>query len=208
MNGRQPLDGWGQTRRQATRLACGTVLAGLLIVGLIFLLERHSLGRRALSWRVLEGEGPAHVEMEFLAEGVTTPRPSEPNEARLKDDDEVIGVVAGGVARAYRLARLADRRGHVVNDLIGAVPVSVTYCDLSDCVRVFEGDPGAGPLAIATSGLFDSQMVLRLDGVDFLQHSGEVLRGSGPTPRLAPAHWERTTWRAWRDAHAETTLIE
>ena len=47
-------------------------------------------------------------------------------EARfLKDDDEVLGLVIRGKARAYAVTMLSYH--HVVNDVIAGIPVAVTY---------------------------------------------------------------------------------
>ncbi len=43
----------------------------------------------------------------------------------LEDDDEVLGLLVGGSARAYPVPMIAYH--HVVNDVVGGVPVAVTY---------------------------------------------------------------------------------
>lgn len=43
----------------------------------------------------------------------------------LKPDDEVLGLVVAGRARAYAVTMLAYH--HVVNDVIEGIPVAVTY---------------------------------------------------------------------------------
>lgn len=43
----------------------------------------------------------------------------------LKDDDEVLGFVVGGKARAYSVQAIAYH--HVVNDHLGGAPLTVTY---------------------------------------------------------------------------------
>lgn len=45
--------------------------------------------------------------------------------AFLRDDDEVYGLVIEGKARAYAVTMLSFH--HVVNDVVGGVPVAVTY---------------------------------------------------------------------------------
>ena len=53
----------------------------------------------------------------------------------LVQDDRVIGVVFGGVARAYPLRLM--RWHEVVNDVVGGEPIAVTYSPLCDSVAVF-----------------------------------------------------------------------
>ena len=53
-------------------------------------------------------------------------------------DQPVIGVTAGGRHRAYLVRALSlGAKSHIVNDVVGGVPVSVTYCDIYTCTRLF-----------------------------------------------------------------------
>jgi len=61
-------------------------------------------------------------------------------EAELDDDAQVIGVGEVELARAYSISRLARRDAHVVHDKIGETPVTITYCDITDEVRIFHRD--------------------------------------------------------------------
>ena len=56
---------------------------------------------------------------------------------QVPDDTLVIGIESGGRSRAYMLSAFTRPDEHVCNDLIDGVPVTVTYCDLDDCVRLF-----------------------------------------------------------------------
>lgn len=144
-----------------------------------------------------------HVE----ADGVRTPPAVAAEEARLDDAEEVVGVVVNGVARAYRLGTLSDPRHHVVNDLVGGTPVSVAYCDQTDCVRTYSG-PRAEPLRVGIGGLKDGGLVVKLDGAYYDHRSGRVIQGppaAAPLP-LDPIPWTRTTWGRWRHEHPATDV--
>jgi hypothetical protein len=126
----------------------------------------------------------------------------------MRDDEEVIGVEVGGRARAYRLDAFRDRTRHLVNDWIAGVPLSVAYCDLSDCVRVYTDPRGSAPLDIAVAGRFDGEMVVKLGGVLYFHKSGTPMEpGAGPLPfeLLSPT---RTTWKEWARRHPETDVYE
>src|SRR6476660_2768968 len=85
--------------------------------------------------------------------GVTNPRLVSGAQSGLVDNDIVIGVVAFGEARAYLQSAFAQRAElHVVNDKLGNIPVTVTYCDLTSCTRVL------------TSGKSDSLLSIRCGG--------------------------------------------
>src|SRR5262249_38181663 len=85
-------------------------------------------------------------------------------EAKVQPGELVIGVEVGGQARAYRLAAFDDASGHLVNDLVGGVPVSVAYCNIARCVRVYT-DPGRSqPLDAEVPGMINRRMVIKLGG--------------------------------------------
>jgi hypothetical protein len=127
--------------------------------------------------------------------------------AGLGDDEEVIGVEAGGRSRAYALKALRNPRFHIVNDLIGGVPVSVAYCDLTDCTQVYTSQ-GDAPLAIAQAGLREGGMVIRIGGVDYEHRTGRAIEPSKSAPplpyELSP--WTRTTWGEWKRRHPATDV--
>lgn len=127
--------------------------------------------------------------------------------ADIVDGEEVIGVEAGGHHRAYTIRALRNPRFHIVNDLIGGVPVSVTYCNITDCTRVYTGQ-GDAPLPITQAGLSEEGMLVRTGGVDYEHQTG---RAVGSSPSAAPfpyeqSPWTRTTWGEWKRLHPGTDL--
>ena len=141
------------------------------------------------------------------ADGVRMPPAVAAEAAGLDDAEEVVGVVVNGAARAYRLAALRDPRHHVVNDLVGGAPVSVAYCDQTDCIRTYTG-PGAEPLRVRIAGMRDCGLVVKLDGVYYDHRSGRVVEGppdASPLPHDR-VPWTRTTWGAWRRDHPATDV--
>lgn len=69
----------------------------------------------------------------------------------LVPSDLVVGVVAGGAARAYPLRLLTTHE--VVNDSVGGVPIVVTFNPLCRSVAVFDRRVGGRERAFGTSGL-------------------------------------------------------
>ncbi|MFO0887619.1 MAG: DUF3179 domain-containing (seleno)protein [Isosphaeraceae bacterium] len=194
------------TSRTIARILGLAALALAAIVGAVFVSEGARLAGRAGSWRTQAGEPPEHQALDFEADGIRLPESYPAGSAAIGDDEEVIGVIAGDEARAYRLAGLADRRRHILNDRVGDVPVSVTYCDLSDCARAFRGPDGGEPLPIGLAGMFDGRMILRVDGFDFFQDTTLPRDPAGRPFPFQAAPFERTTWKAWRQAHPHTTI--
>jgi hypothetical protein len=124
------------------------------------------------------------------------------------DDTEVIGVSTGGGHRAYLLGTLVATQYHIVNDVLERVPVSVTYCDRTDCARVFTG-AGSLSLDLRVSGYStDHGLVLTTGtGQYFQKTSAPVAPGAAvPFPfRELPS--VRTTWREWTGAHPDTSVV-
>jgi hypothetical protein len=125
------------------------------------------------------------------------------------DDTEVVGVSAGGEDRAYILRTLAPISQHVVNDSFGDLPVSITYCPMRDCLRVFVGEAGGEPLGLRPSGYaMEGGMVLDHQGELFYQESGNPFGPpSGRRPPLREIPHTRTTWKAWKEQHPTTEVI-
>ncbi|MHB1556330.1 MAG: DUF3179 domain-containing (seleno)protein [Isosphaeraceae bacterium] len=114
-------------------------------------------------------------------------------DAAISPDELVVGVVVDGKARAYRLASLEGRTRHLVNDVIGGVPVSVAYCNWNGCARAYVGMPDTGPLKLRVTGLLDGAMVLESGDTLFFQTSDDlvdpVVLGSSHNPvAVAKAH--------------------
>jgi hypothetical protein len=165
-----------------------------------------------LNWSDLSGDEPAPPvkgpsELHVFWPGVRLP-PATAATADVADDAEVIGVSVAGHARAY-LLKAMDRHPslHAVNDLLGGHAISVTYCPLSGCARVFQAGPATTPLALEVGGFPETGMKLRVGGVEYDHKTGANLTqpGGAPIPYAELPH-VRTTWGAWRAAHPDTDL--
>jgi hypothetical protein len=155
-------------------------------------------------------QNPAAWLLENDSEPIVRPSVRTAKESHLRPEELVIGVQAGGHPRAYRLTAFDDPRRHVVNDLIGGVPVSVVYCNTTRCLRVYSDSTASEPLDVQVAGLFNGEMVVRLQGALYLQSSGAALeppRSSRSTPYklLDP---ELATWSEWAGRHPDTDVYE
>jgi hypothetical protein len=149
----------------------------------------------------LEGSTP------FYWPAIRRPPVRDAASAGLADDAAVIGVSAGGKHRAYLVRAFAGTMHHVVNDLLGDRPVSVTYCDRTRCTRVFAGARRGDPLDIFLGGFYRDDMMIRTGSGGMYHHSsGEPINAvSPPFPYPTYAH-EVTTWKKWRTAHPDTDV--
>lgn len=122
-------------------------------------------------------------EFESLTEAADRIAPNEP----------VIGLVVNGQAKAYPLSVLMWHE--IVNDVVGGVPVSVTYCPLCNSAIVFDRRVGDQILDFGTTGkLRKSDMVMwdRQTESWWQQFLGEGIVGemTGVTLKVLPARLE------------------
>jgi hypothetical protein len=114
-------------------------------------------------------------------------------EAELTDTEPVIGLVIEGDARAYPLRILIWHE--IVNDVVGGVPVAVTYCPLCNTGLVFDRRVGDRVLEFGTTGkLRHSDLVMydRTTESWWQQFLGEAIVGELTGTRLGmlPARLE------------------
>ena len=136
--------------------------------------------------------------------------PAQPAAAsKVADGDEVIGVVVNGKPRAYWMKALEYPPWHIVNDVVVGVPVTVTYCDRTNCTQVYTDRQSSAPLDVNLGGLYGKEMVVKIGGVLYYQESGKPFElGEGvPSLPYADHPWERTTWKEWRQRHPDTDIF-
>jgi hypothetical protein len=126
---------------------------------------------------------------------------------RLSAEDQVIGVVRGGEARAYPLKVLNWHE--VVNDSLGG-PLLVTYCPLCGSALTARRTVDDEATVFGVSGyLFRNDLVMYDRATESLwsQVAATAIRGqkAGTTLELVPS--TLTTWGEWRDAHAGTVVL-
>lgn len=147
--------------------------------------------------------------------GVTRPPTVQAAKAGLKDDAEILGVEVNGIARAYLLTALCDINRHIINDTVNGVPVSVVYCDISDCARGYTGPASSVSLPIHQAGMKFGDLILKVGNVLYQHSTSQALGGTlspgEPDPSLppfpfAPIDVRRTTWRGWKQQHPQTDV--
>ncbi len=126
----------------------------------------------------------------------------------LAAEDEIVGVVVEGVARAYPLRVLNWHEA--VNDRVGSVPIAVTYCPLTRSAVVYDRRVNGRPLSFGISGrLYQSNVLLYDHQTESLwsQLREEAVTGPQTGARLQTLPAITTTWAAWRRAHPDTLVL-
>jgi len=118
-------------------------------------------------------------------------------EADLADFQRVIGVVVNGKARAYQATGMSQPDTHIAIDELNGQSIAVTYCDRTDSVRAFCGDPTV-IRSLAVDGFEDGSLQLRAAGERFALDDGK--------PPLQDLEVTYTTWGEWLKRHPESDL--
>ncbi len=144
--------------------------------------------------------GRHHKALQRLVEfpGVKNPELIRPENASLPDSTPVVGVEVDGAACAFVLSAMNDPSRHIVNLMINQKPVSVTYCNYADCVRVLSQESNQ-PISLQVGGLdVDNQMVFLFQDQRYGQQSRAIPLSDYP--------FQRTTLGDWQQAHPETLV--
>lgn len=142
--------------------------------------------------------------------GIRLPETLRADEFQLNPQALVIGVSVAGEHRAYLVSALAgsgtittpeervhEREKRVVNDLLGGVPVSITFCDENQTVRVFTA-PQVEPLTMGVIDWSNDQLQLQCGFRLFAQLD--------PNAPLEDLPFEVTSWGDWRERHSTTDI--
>ncbi len=126
----------------------------------------------------------------------------------LAPQEPVIGFMYQGDARAYPLRILTWHE--IVNDVVGGLPVTVTYCPLCNSSIVFDRQLDGQVLEFGVSGnLRNSDMVMYDRNTEswWQQFLGEAIVGelTGSRLRILPARLE--SWQNFAARHADGKVL-
>ena len=175
----------------------------------------------ASSGRPTNGASSAHrVEVEFrehrlygalafddvtpLHGPVSGPAP----ESQLHEETLVIGVVLDGEAKAYPITVL--QRHEMVNDVVGTVPVLVTWCPVCGTALVHDRRIDGAPHTFGNHGALYENAMTWFDHQTrslWSQPSGVALSGSLAGVRLEMLPARVATWGAWKRERPETLIV-
>jgi hypothetical protein len=126
----------------------------------------------------------------------------------MSDSDTVIGLEINGEAKAYPIFILVWHE--IVNDNVGGVPVSVTYCPLCYTNQVFERIIDGQEVEFGTSGkLYNSNLLMydRYTESYWSQALGTAVKGELTGYELNLIPFDVITWGDWKKIHPETVVL-
>lgn len=128
----------------------------------------------------------------------------------LGDDDSVLLVEVAGAARAYPLAIMTQHE--IVNDVLGGLPVAVTYCPLCNSGLAFERERDGGVWDFGTSGrLLRSNLVMydRQTRTLWSQFSGQALWGDEDVvgDELVRLPTQLVGWAQFKESFPDGTVL-
>lgn len=131
------------------------------------------------------------------------------NGGRWLDDKEQVHVVAvGGDVRAYPLAILIWHE--IVNDVVGGVPVAVTYCPLCNSAIAFDRRLGERTLDFGVSGVLRHSDMIMYDRQTeswWQQIVGEAIVGELLGERLTMLPSFLVSWEDFKEAYPEGRVL-
>jgi hypothetical protein len=126
----------------------------------------------------------------------------------LADQEPVLAIEVEGDARAYPLQIMTWHE--IVNDTIGGIPVTVSYCPLCNSAVAYDRRAGDLVLDFGTSGmLYNSALVMydRQTESLWLHFTGEAAIGHLAGTRLETIPVQTIAWRDWRTAHPDGLVL-
>jgi hypothetical protein len=126
----------------------------------------------------------------------------------LQDDDILLGVASGNVAKAYPAADLAQHGA--VSDRVPDGAISVTWCGVCNTGLVFRSEVKGRTLHFQYDRMVGANEVQKdaETGSSWQQATGEAIDGPLKSTRLTLFPTVRTTWSEWRRRHPHTLVLK
>ncbi len=126
----------------------------------------------------------------------------------VKKNDRILGLIINGEAKAYPINIMNWHE--IVNDVIGGMPVMVSYCPLCGTGMAFDPVIQGKKYLFGVSGLLYKSDVLMYDRETeslWSQIKKEAVTGKMTGTRLKMLPLAHTTWEGWRKKHPETKVL-
>lgn len=122
-------------------------------------------------------------------------------------DELIIGLEINGEVKAYPHFILDYHE--IVNDVVGGVPVSLTYCPLTGTAKVYDLSQHPGDF-FGVSGLLYNSNLMPFDASTssiWHQLEGRCVNGARLGERIPLIPHIETSWGLWKNAYPETQIL-
>ncbi|TDT15648.1 uncharacterized protein DUF3179 [Ilumatobacter fluminis] len=140
---------------------------------------------------------------------IDDPQFARPDSIDFLDDDEpVLSLDIDGDVRAYPVQILIWHE--IVNDTVGGIPVSVTYCPLCNSAVAYDRRVGDRILEFGTSGsLWNSALVMYDRQTESLwsHFTGQAIAGELTGTELVDFPLTTIGWAEWREQHPDGIVL-
>jgi hypothetical protein len=126
----------------------------------------------------------------------------------LQNDDVLLGITSGNVAKAYPAADLSQHGA--VFDQVTDGPISVTWCGVCNTGIAFHAEVNGRTLHFQYDRMVGANEVQKdlETGSSWQQATGEAIDGPLKGTRLKPYPAVRTTWAEWRKRYPNTLVLK
>jgi Protein of unknown function (DUF3179) len=176
---------WGMARTGAR-----IVLAGLFVV--------------ATAGAVL-----THINIfEKMFHPYDSPAFASADEVKVDSDDKVLAVRVGQDARAYPIRTMGYH--HIVNDIVGGVPIAVTYCTLCHTGLVWSPVVDGRTLHFRLAGINNGNALLRDEETSSIwqQSTGEAIFGPLKGRQLEQIQSSELSFALWRKEQPQGKVLK
>jgi hypothetical protein len=140
---------------------------------------------------------------------LTEPKFIEAGEAEYVDDDDlVLGFVVGSEARAYPHSILDWHE--IINDKVGNVNISVTYCPLTGTGIGWNRNVGGKVTTFGVSGLLYNSNLIPYDresDSNWSQIRLDCVNGELSGTEIETYNLVETTWKTWKEMYPDTKVV-
>lgn len=127
----------------------------------------------------------------------------------LGNEEPVIGLEIEGDARAYPLRILNHHE--IINDVVGYVPLAVTFCPLCNSAVAYDRRVGDMVLTFGVSGfLHKSNLVMYDEETEslWIQLTSEAVQGPLHGTQLTRVPVTVVAWGAWKESYPDSRLLD
>src|ERR1700733_8884425 len=127
---------------------------------------------------------------------------------KVDGDDKVLAVALGTEARAYPIRTMGYH--HIVNDMVGGVPIAVSYCTLCHTGMVWSRVMNGKTLHFRLAGINNGNALLRDEETSSIwqQSTGEAIFGPLKGRQLAMVPSDELSFALWRKEQPQGQVLK